>query len=340
MGKKGVVPERRVGVRLPRGEPTRPLLAIGRRFAFAIGVVLVNWLIVILERDNYTDDYDGDVSILDALYYTTVTLTTTGYGDITPVTDGARMINALLVTPMRLLFVVVLVGTTIQALTERSREDFQLGRWRARVKDHAVVLGYGTKGRNAVREMVLRGHPRDQVVVVDSSPQAVAEANAAGLVGIAGSAVSQDVLREAMVDRAKVVIVALSRDDSAVLATLAVRRLTPHACVVASAREAENAELLAQSGAQSVVVSSETAGRLLGLATDSPETVGVFEDLVSFGQGLDLDDRDLRPDEVGRAPEELGTPVLAVVRDGQVLRYSDPAAAPLQAGDRVIYAKA
>ena len=327
-------------MRLPREEPSSPLLAIGRRFAFAIGIVLINWLIVILERDSYTDNKDGDVSVLDALYYTTVTLTTTGYGDITPVTDGARLLNALVVTPMRLMFVVVLVGTTIQALTERSREDFRLGRWRARVKDHVVVLGYGTKGRNAIRAMLLRGHPRDGIVVIDADPQAIAEANAAGFVAIAGSAISQDVLREALIERAKVVIVALARDDSAVLAALAVRRLAPDVSVVASAREAENAALLAQSGAESVVVSSETAGRLLGLATESPETVDVFEDLLSFGHGLDLVDRELRPDEVGKAPAELGTPVLAVVRDGQVLRYTDPTAAPLKAGDRVIYAKA
>ena len=334
------MPDRRVGVRLPTGSAPSPLVAIGRRLALALGVVLVNWAIVVAERGNYRDTYDGEVSILDALYYTTVTLTTTGYGDITPVSDGARMINALLVTPMRLLFVVVLVGTTIQALTERSREDFRLARWRARVKDHVVVLGYGTKGRNAVRAMLLRGHPADRVVVVDTDPQLIAEATAAGFVAVAGTATSQDVLSAAFVERAKVVIVALARDDSAVLATLAVRRLAPGVSVVAAAREAENAELLAQSGAQSVVVSSETAGRLLGLATDSPETVFVFEDLLSFGHGLDLVDRELTADEVGRSPQELPTPVLAVVRGGRVLRYNEPDVARLRSGDRVIYAKA
>jgi len=334
------VPDRRAGVRLPKASSPSPLLAIGRRVGLAIGIVLLNWGIVIIERDHYTDNHDGDVSVTDALYYTTVTLTTTGYGDITPVTDGARLINALVVTPMRLLFVVVLVGTTIQALTERSREDFRLARWRARVKDHIVVLGYGTKGRNAIRALLLRGHPVDDFVVIDTNPQSVAEASAAGLVAVSGTATSQEVLREALVDRAKVVIVALERDDSAVLATLAVRRVAPQASVVAAARESEHAELLAQSGAQSVVVSSETAGRLLGLATDSPETVGVFEDLLSFGHGLDLVDRELQPEEVGRSPAELDAPVLAVVRDGRVLRYSDPAAGRLQSGDRVIYAEA
>src|SRR5690242_21296347 len=112
------------------------MVAILRRVLLALSLVLVNWLLVVVESSGYRDSYDGDVSVTDALYYTTVTLTTTGYGDITPVTTSARMVNALVVTPMRLLFVVLLVGTTIHALTERSREEMRLARWRARVKDH------------------------------------------------------------------------------------------------------------------------------------------------------------------------------------------------------------
>lgn len=334
------MPERAAGVRLPAPAPTNPLLAIAKRLALALTIVLVNWLLVVVERRSYTDSHDGSVSVVDALYYTTVTLTTTGYGDITPVTSGARLINALVVTPMRLLFVVVLVGTTIQALTERSRQQFWLARWRSRLKEHLIVLGYGTKGRNAVRALLLKGHPRDSIVVVDSDPRAVAAATAAGLVAVEGRATSQAVLQQALVDRAKVVIVALGRDDTAVLATLTARRLAPHVTVVAAAREAENAELLRQSGAESVVVSSETAGRLLGVATDSPVTVGVVEDLLSFGHGLDLHDREVRPDEVGQAPLELGAPVLAVIRAGRTLRYNDPAVSRLEPGDRIVYAMA
>lgn len=79
-----------------------------------------------VESGGYTDSADGHVSVSDALYYTTVTLTTTGYGDITPVTHRARLVNALLVTPMRLIFVVLLVGTTIKALTRQSRNELRL----------------------------------------------------------------------------------------------------------------------------------------------------------------------------------------------------------------------
>lgn len=317
-----------------------PAGAIVVRVAIAIGIVLLNWLIVIVESSSYTDSHDGKVSVVDALYYTTVTLTTTGYGDITPVTTGARLVNALVVTPMRLLFVVLLVGTTLRALTEQSRNEFRLARWRKRMKDHVIVLGFGTKGRNAARALVLKGVPREEIVVIDSSHASIHDATQAGYGGIVGDAVSEEVLRRALIDRARSVIVAVDRDDVAILATLTIRRINPHLNLIASAREAHNAELLRQSGADSVVVSSETAGRLLGLASDSPRTVDVFEDLLSFGHGLDLAQREAAADELGRDPGSLPVPVLAVLRGGTLLRYNDPAASPLVAGDSLIYAAA
>ncbi len=326
-----------VRTRLPRGRRLSPLRAIALRLAIAFALVLVAWGMVVAERGDYNDSLDGEVSVLDALYYTTVTLTTTGYGDIVPVTPSARLLNTLVVTPMRITFVIVLVGTTIQALTERSRTEIRLARWRARMRDHVVVLGYGTKGRSAVRQLRLHGHPKERLVVVDSDPRATADAAQEGYLSITGDATRTATFRAALVERAARVVVALDRDDTAILATLAARRLNPRVSVVAAAREAEHAELLRESGASSVVVSSETAGRLLGMATDSPAAVEVVEDLVSFGTGLDLAERQVSAAEVGRSPESFDVPVLAVVRDGRPIRYGDPEVATLRAGDRLLY---
>lgn len=337
MSESGTARVRRtISARMPAAAAGSPLLAIAKRLALALLVLLVNWGLVVVERSDYTDNLDGHVSVTDALYYTTVTLSTTGYGDITPVTDTSRLLNALLVTPMRLVFVVILVGTTIQALTERSREQFRLARWRSRVRDHVVVVGYGAKGRNAVRELLLKGHPADRVVVVDSDQHALTEAAEAGFVTVRGSATRTDVLTEALVDRAATVIVALDRDDTSVLVTLTARQISPRVTVVATVREAENAGLLKQSGATSVIVTSETTGRLLGLAADSPHIVDVVEDLLSFGAGIDLVERDVRPDETGHTPRDLEPAVLAVVRGGRRYPFDAPEVASLAAGDRVV----
>ena len=77
--------------------------------------------------------------------------------------------------------------------------------------------------------------------------------------------------------------------------------------LVAAVREEENADLLIQSGASSVITSSAAAGRLLGLATESPRAVAIVEDLIAVGSGLDLMERDVTPEEVGSA--------VAVARD-------------------------
>ena len=324
-------------LRLPRGPSVPPLVAILRRVGIAVAIVLINWAIVLAERDGYQDSADGTVSPIDALYYTTVTLSTTGYGDITPVTTAARLTNALIVTPMRFLFVLVLVGTTIQVLTERSRDQYRVARWRSRVQNHVVVCGYGTMGRSAVRALRQRGVAPNEVVVVDTEPEAVRQAAADGLVTVNGSSTSDAVLREAEVGRARAVVVAGPRHDPAVLTTQTVRQLAPGITVVAAVREEENADLVRQSGADSVITSSDAAGRLLGLATDSPRTVSVVEDLIAVGTGLDLLEREITPEEVGRQPQSTGAPVLAVVRDGRTLAYDNAECATLQAGDRLVY---
>ena len=321
---------------LPGSRRVGPLRAIALRLGVALALVVVAWALVLVERDGYRDSADGTVSVVDALYYTTVTLSTTGYGDITPVTTSSRLVNALVVTPMRILFVIVLVGTTIQALTERSRTEIRLARWRSRMREHVLVVGYGTKGRNAVRALRLQGHRPDRILVVDADPRATADATSDGYVAVTGSATRAETYRTALAERAASVVIALDRDDTAILATLALKRLAPHLTIVAAAREAEHADLLRQSGASSVVVSSETTGRLLGLAADSPAAVDVVEDLVSFGEGLDLADRAVDADEVGHPVAHLPVPVLAVRRDGRTLRFNDPALGPLRAGDHVL----
>ncbi|MDP9497495.1 MAG: potassium channel family protein [Actinomycetota bacterium] len=319
---------------LPQG-PVRPLVAVGRRVLLALALLALMVLVVYLDRDGYRDAVDDEVSLLDAAYYSTVSLSTTGYGDITPATDEARLLNTLLVTPLRILFLLVLISTTLEALTARTREDFRVSTWRRRVEDHVVLCGYGTKGRSALRVLAETGR-LGEVVVVDPDPQSLAEATAAGHVGVLGSATREQVLRQAAVDRARAVVVAVDADEAAVLITLTARQLAPRATIVATVREVENAGLVRQSGADSVITSAEASGRLLGLATDAPQLVAVIEDLLVTGQGLDLLQRPVTPAEVGGGVRDVPDLVLAVARGGRLLRWDDPGTSPLQDGDVLV----
>ncbi|MBS42297.1 MAG: Ion channel protein [Nocardioides sp.] len=305
---------------------------MGAALAILVGTVLL----VYIDREGYTDARDGAVSLTDAIYYTTVTLSTTGYGDIAPATDAARLVNAFVITPARIAFLVLLISTTIEVLATETRDSIRHRRWRKHMDDHVVVIGYGTKGRSAVETLVNNGLPREQVLVVDPSPTALAEAHDDDLAVVTGDATRHEVLRRAYVDRASQIIITTDRDDSNVLATLTTRQLNPDAYIVTAVREQENASLMKQSGANSVITSSDAVGRLLGLSSMSPKLGEVMEDLLSYGEGLEVAERELLVTEVGKQPQALPDQVISVVRDEKVYRYFDPVVTRLARGDRLI----
>ena len=114
------------------------------------------------------------------------------------------------------------------------------------------------------------------------------------------------------------------------------RELNRDVPISAAVREAENAHLLSQSGATTVVLSSEAAGRLVGLATEFPGAVGVLEDLYVAGAGLELIERPVQADEFGGPPgRSTGIPI-ALIRGAARIPFDDAAFQRTQAGDVVV----
>ena len=329
--------ETRGRVRLPASKRS-PWWQLTWRLLLAVGILAATVALVYVDRRGYIDNADptGKVGLVDSIYYATVTLSTTGYGDIAPFAPHSRLINAFVVTPLRIAFLVLLIGTTLEVLATQGREMSRISRWRKSMDDHVVVIGYGTKGRSAVETLKNNGVDPERIVVVDPSSTALGEAHADGLAVVTGDATRREVLRRAGVAQARQVIITTDRDDSTVLATLNVRQLNPDTYVVAAVRESDNVPLVRQSGADAVVTSSDAVGRLLGLSSLSPTLGEVMEDLLSYGEGLEVAERDLLVQEVGKPPQSLPDQVIAVVRDGSVHRYFDPAVTQLVRGDRLI----
>jgi voltage-gated potassium channel len=321
-----------------RSGPQRgPLAQLVMRSGVALGLLLVVAIVVWLGRAGYVDDTGAPVTFLAALYYASVSVTTTGYGDITPVTDVARLTTILIVTPARILFLLLLLGTTIELLTERWRNEYRRSRWRNDVDDHYVICGYGVKGRAAARALRDDGVAITAIAIIEPDPLVAGEASRDGYTVIVGDSTRRAILTEARTERARAVIVATDRDDSAVLTTLTARELAPEASIIAAVREDENRRLLEQSGATSVVTSSETAGRLLGITSRHPEAARVVEDLLDTAHGLILVEREVSAMEVGHsAGVTQGQVPVAVMRSGRLVRIDEPDCMPLREGDLLV----
>jgi len=334
-----MAPRDTIAVEFP-GRAHGPVRNILVRVGIALALIMFVGLLTYAGRHGFVDVEGDEVSLLDAFYYATVSITTTGYGDVRPVSDQARLLTTILVTPARVLFLILLVGTTLEILAQRSRDAYRRSRWRRALNDHIIICGFGVKGRSALRTLLSKGVERDQIVVIDDSREAREDAKAAGLTVICGSAASTKVLLHAGIRHARSVVVAVNRDDTAVLTTLTARELNPDATIVAAVREEENVHLLRQSGATSVITSADAAGRLLGFAVKQPEITEVLEDLMRVGQGLDIAERDVGEDEGGSvAALGIGGPVVAILRGEDLMRFDDPRATTVQAGDRVVYVR-
>ena len=90
-------------------------------------VIAVFWF----DRDGLRDHADGSISFTDVVYFTMVSVTTVGYGDIVPVTRQARLVDAMLVTPIRLFIWLIFIGTAHQLVLQRLIEEFRMRRLQA-----------------------------------------------------------------------------------------------------------------------------------------------------------------------------------------------------------------
>ena len=331
------MPSSAVRILFPSRSAT-PLRSLALRLAAAMGLLLAVAAITYFGRSGYRDADGNSVSVLDAIYYASVSVTTTGYGDITPISPAARAWTSLVVTPARILFLIVLVGTTIEVLTERFREAVAISRWRKRVTNHVIVVGYGTKGRGAIQSLLGNGNvTRNEIIVIDASEAALDEARQAGFVVVLGDATRTVVLHQAQVEEARAVIVTCNRDDTATLVTLTARELNARAVIAAAVRESENAHLLSRSGASTVIVSAEATGRLLGLATHQPAAVSVLEDLLVAGRGLELSQRPVAADEIGGPPTMRNSCLpIAIQRGDTRIAFDDRAFLTTRPGDVIV----
>src|SRR5688572_4864927 len=135
---------------LRRQSRLRPASQFAVRMAIMIGMIVFIVAFHWIERDSLRDNIDGHVNFSDVIYFTMISATTTGYGDIVPVTDRARLFDALIVTPVRIFFILILAGTAYTFVIKRTWDKWLMQRIQKNLHNHVVVAGFGVSGSEAV----------------------------------------------------------------------------------------------------------------------------------------------------------------------------------------------
>lgn len=322
---------------LRRRSRVRGWFQLGWRVAFAMGLLGILILFHWLEREGLKDTHDGHVSLLDVVYFTMISATTTGYGDIVPVTERTRLFDALIVTPIRIMFLLVFVGTAYWFVARRTWEKFVMKRIQRTLRDHIVVVGYGTKNSRAVQELIDLGAAPETIVVIDNNEDRLMIAKAIGCTILKADATRDETLRAVHVDRAKLVIISAGRDDTSILVCLTVRHLAPSVRISLAVNQQDNEIPAKRAGADVVVNPLDFAGLLLATTHAGHHIADYLADLATMGGRVRLIERTVRPEEVGTALKDLPVGLgLRIIRDGTAYGFWRPQVQSLEAGDIIM----
>ncbi len=311
---------------------------LGIRLALAIGLIMIVVLIHWFDRDGLIDHYDGEVSFLDVVYFTMISVTTTGFGDIAPISDKARLVEAVIVTPIRFAVFFIFVGTAYQFIIRRTWEKWRMARIQQKLTGHVVVLGYGISGSQAVAELIERGTDPHCVVVVEQSEERLAAAERLGCNVLHGDATDDDTLTALRIAEASSVLVSAGRDDTSILIVLTVRHLAPEVPISVVVRAEDNELLARQAGANNVINPVRFTGLLLAGSAKGAHIADYLADLASVSGRVQLVERSVTGEEIGRPLSQLdsGGIGLRIYRAGEALGFWEADKTTLEPGDVVV----
>ena len=312
-------------------------VSIGWRVLSVLGLVALAVAVHWFDREGLRDTYDGHVSFLDIIYFTMISITTTGYGDIAPVSDRARLFDGLIVTPIRIFVVLLFVGTAYNFVLKRTWDRWRMALIQRNLHGHIIVAGFGTTGSEAVDELIARGADPGQIVVIDGNTQALERARDCGCTILQGDATRDQTLEDVKIARAQSMIVSAGRDDTSVLITLTARHLAPK-LKISTVVKAEDNELPARAaGATTVINPVSFAGLLLASSCKSQHVAEYMMDLASIEGPIALAERPVKPDEIGRPLATIPTGIgLRIYRGGEPFGFFTDEAKALQAGDMIV----
>jgi voltage-gated potassium channel len=324
-------------LRLHRVARTSPWISLGWRILLALALIGLALAVHWFDRDGLRDNVDGAISFSDVLYFTMITVTTVGYGDIVPVTEQARLFDTFVLTPIRLFVWLLFLGSAYQFLLRGVWERWRMSRIQANLRGHVIVAGYGTSGAEAVRELVRRGRDAASVVVIDERDSALEEAAACGATVLQGDGTRNVTLDSVRIAEADAIIVSAGRDDTSILIVLTARRLAPNVPISVVIRAEDNEALARQAGADTVINPASFAGLLLAGSTQGRHIAEYMTDLAATDGQVALRERTATPAEFGRPLSGIRTGLgVRIYRNEQCYGFWQSEVAHLQEGDVIV----
>jgi voltage-gated potassium channel len=228
-------------------------------------------------------------SLFDALYQVVITISGVGYGEVRPLSSMAARIHTMILIVLGISSVAFTLGAFVQFLTESELLGYfghqRMMKQIEALTRHTIVAGYGRVGTLVCEELAAAEQP---FVVVELSHDLAGEIEARGFLCVTGDATEEKVLKDAGIERARVLVSAMPNDAENVFITLTGRQLCPAMMIIARAEQPSTVKTLKRAGANHVVMPAAIgAHRIVSLVTN-PAAVQ-FTELVTQRTSLAIE---------------------------------------------------
>lgn len=275
------------------------------------------------------------LSLLDAFYFTIVTISTVGYGEIYPTTPETKLFASFLII-VGLGSITVFLETAVEDILRRSiKEAMGEPEVEKPTKDHYIICGYSDLGEVVVEELVRLG---ERFVVIEQDGEKVRELLRKGIPAIQGDACKEDTLTEAGIRKAKGVATIFEDDIKNVFVLITAKSINPKLHVVARANHFETVDKMYKIGADLVISPEVEGGRMIAKALVKPDILKVIDRMV-LTKDVDavrffVDHKSVLEGETIKSAkiEETGVKVAAITRRGEV-RVTPDSGTKLEEGD-------
>lgn len=297
-------------------------------------------IIIFLGTAGYTF-FEG-WGFLDSLYMTIITITTTGFREVHPLSTGGEIFT----------IVILIFGFSALAYAagRGAQYIFEYGLfWRRKMKkkitslkNHTIVCGFGRMGREICRMLEINKSP---FIVIEQDKEAIGELMNLDYTFFEGNANEDETLKEARINEAKSVIAVLSTDADNVYTVLTARDMNPKLKILARAVTESSERKLLKAGANKVILPYILGGRRIALSLLKPEVMDFFHlvgedsnlnvqlDAITLTEksefvNLELSSTFIRSD--------LDIIIVMIIRKDQTIVYNPRGNTMLIAGDRLI----
>ena len=247
---------------------------------------------------------EPDLSLFDSLWWTIVTLTTVGYGDITPTTPAGRMI-AIVDMLLGVGLLAVMSANIASILVDRKiRED--LGMSSYKFEDHIIICEWNYRARVILKELRHEKKTKEKPIILISEIERkpIEDPN---LFFVKGE-VSDETLQRANLEKANTVIILgddhldyKNRDAKVILSTLTVESINRSAYTIVELVDEAYIPTCKRANADEIIVSNKLSSRLISNAAINHGISNVISDLLSYEYGNQLYKIAVPESEVGRS---------------------------------------